>query len=247
MSIAAAVTSKSKSKFVIPCAGKMFRSSIQDNDKALCFLVNKGYFETEDLTSMLDLVDDANRFDEVILVGEIEKVRLAKSKKIVYRQRIFTKSLNKLCSICKVLGVRIDLSPQFKVTINSIMNCRDDLPFLERYAKRFNETIDVWLTHCCVVELFYYFKSRGIATNMEWMVERFLRGREDYLYRAPFLVSSYDIKSHSSSVFLGFEAKDRRLYRDDVTGLELLKYGYTKNNVEADAKGVCCREDSQSV
>ena len=237
MSISAAITSKSTNRFVIPCAGKMFRSSIADNDKALCFVVNKGYFETEDLQSMLNLIDDANRFDEVILVGSIEKVRLSKTKRIVYRQRIFTKSLNKLCNICAVTGVRVDLSPQFRVTINNIMNCRDDLPFLERYAKRFNETIDEWLTHCCIVELFYYFQSRSIATNMSWMVGKFLDGRENYLYRAPFLVSSYNIEKHSSSVFLGFEATDRRLYRDDVTGVQLLKYGYTKKNVEFDAKG----------
>lgn len=231
-----AVTSRSTSKFVIPCAGKMFRSSIKDGDKALCFLINKGYFETSTLDDMLALVDDANKFDEVVLVGDIEKVRLAKTMSIVYRQRIFTKSLNKLCGICSVLGVRVELARQFRVTINNIMNCRDDLPYLERYAKRFGETIDEWLTHCCIVELFYYFKSRGISTNMEWMVGRYLDGRENYLYRAPFLVSSYDIKTHSSSVFLGFEAKDRRLYRDDVTGVQLLKYGYTANNVELDKK-----------
>lgn len=236
MSITAAVTEKSTSKFVIPCAGKMFRSSIEGNDKALCFLINKGYFETVNLNDMLDLVDDANKFDEVILVGSIEKVRLQKSKQIVYRQRIFTKSLHKLSGICEVLGVRVMLSPQFRVTINNVMNCRDELPFLERYARRFNETIDEWLTHCCIVELFYYFKSRGIATNMEWMVNRYLSNRENYLYRAPFLVSSYDIANHRSSVFLGFEAEDRRLYRDDVTGVQLLKYGYTQNNVESDKK-----------
>lgn len=237
MSITSAITSNTTSRFVIPCTGKMFRSSIKDGDKALCFLVNKGWFETETLDDMLDLVDDANKFDEVILVGEIEKVRLARSRTIVYRQRIFTKSLNKLSSICQVLGVRVDLAPQFRVAINSVMNCRDDLPYLERYARRFNETIDEWLTHCCIVELFYYFQSRGIDTNMEWMVERYLNGRENYLYRAPFLVSSYDIKKHRSSVFLGFEATDRRTFRDDVTGVELLKYGYTKHNVEADVKG----------
>lgn len=237
MSIGEAITSKSTSRFVIPCSGKMFRSDIEGGDKALCFVINKGFFETEDLQSMLNLIDDANRFDEVILVGNTEKVRLTKTRRVVYRQRIFTKSLNKLCNICSVLGVRVDLSPQFRVTINNIMNCRDELPFLERYAKRFNETIDEWLTHCCIVELFYYFQSRGISTNMSWRVGKYLDKRENYLYRAPFLVSSYDIESHRSSVFLGFEATDRRLYRDDVTGVQLLKYGYTKNNVEADAKG----------
>lgn len=237
MSITSAVTSASTSKFVIPCAGKMFRSSIKDGDKALCFLVNKGWFETETLEDMLDLVDDANRFDEVILVGDIEKVRLRKTKNIVYRQRIFTKSLNKLSGICEVLGVRIELLNGFHISVNNIMNCRNDLPYLERYAKRFNQTIDEWLTRCFVVELYYYFQSRGIANNMGWMVEKYLDGMIDYLYRAPFLVASYDIKNHSSSLFLGFKAEDPRLYQDDVTGVELLKYGYTENNVAADVKG----------
>lgn len=65
----------------------------------------------------------------------------------------------------------------------------------------------------------------------------FLRGRINYLYRAPFLISSYNIDAKSSGIFLGFKAEDKRLYEDDVTGVELLKYGYTQKNIEADIKG----------
>lgn len=237
MSITAAVSSRSTSKFVIPCTGKMFRSSVGGNDKALCFLINKGYFETDDLSAMLDIVDDVNRVDELVLVGGIEKIRLYKSKSFVYRQRIFTKNLSKLCGVCRLLGVRVEVSKQFHVTINNIMNCRDDLPFLERYARRFNQSIDEWLTRCCVIELYYYFQSNNISTNMQWMVDKYLNGQQGYLHRAPFLVSSYDIKNHSSSVFLGFEGADSRLYLDGATGTQLLKYGFTQNNVEADVKG----------
>lgn len=237
MSITTAMTSMSKSRFVIPCAGKMFRSSISDKNKALCFLINKGYFETETLVDMLAIIEDADKFDDIILVGDIEKIRLKKTGKIVYRQRIFTKSLNMLGAICKILGVRVELTLDFEITINNIMNCRDDLPYLERYARRFNETIDEWLTHCCVIELYYFFQSIGIYTNMEWKVNKYLLDKEDYLYRAPFLISSYNIDKHSSSVFLGFDAKDKRLYLDDVSGIDLIDYGYTSKNVELDKKG----------
>lgn len=242
MSITAAVTERSTSRFVIPCAGKMFRSSIEGGDKALCFLINKGYFETKQLPEMLEIIDAVSQFDDLILVGEVEKVRLNRTRQIVYRQRIFTKSLNRLCAVCEINGVRVNLASQFKVTINNIMNCREELPYLERYAKQFGETIDEWLTHCCIIELHNYFQSRNIATNMGSFVNRYLDGRVAYLHRAPFLISSYNISKHSSSVFLGFEAKDKRLYADEVTGIDLLKYGYTRNNVEADVKAGLMRK-----
>lgn len=68
-------------------------------------------------------------------------------------------------------------------------------------------------------------------------VNNYLRGRVNYLYRAPFLISSYSIDTKSSGIFLGFVVEDKRLYKDDVTGVELLKYGYTQQNVEADIRG----------
>ena len=38
MSILNAIAVKGTNKFVVPCAGKMFRSSISKDDKALCFV-----------------------------------------------------------------------------------------------------------------------------------------------------------------------------------------------------------------
>ena len=109
--------------------------------------------------------------------------------------------------------------------------------YLERYAKRFDESIDEWLTHCCTIELYYLLKSLNMYSDLSKRVNIYLRGRVNYLYRAPFLISSYSIDTKSSGIFLGFVAEDKRLYKDDVTGVDLLKYGYTQKNVEADIKG----------
>ena len=74
MSILNAIAVKGTNKFVVPCAGKMFRSSISKDDKALCFVINKGYFETTDLISMLSILDYTTKVNDIVLVGKIEKV-----------------------------------------------------------------------------------------------------------------------------------------------------------------------------
>lgn len=237
MSILNAIAVKGTNKFVVPCAGKMFRSSISKDDKALCFVINKGYFETTDLISMLSILDYTTKVNDIVLVGKIEKVRLRTSKIIVYRQRVFFKNLRIFLNFCKVQGIRFELAQDFHISINNIMNCREDLIYLERYAKRFDESIDEWLTHCCTVELYYLLKSLNMYSDLSKRVNIYLRGRVNYLYRAPFLISSYSIDTKSSGIFLGFVAEDKRLYKDDVTGVDLLKYGYTQKNVEADIKG----------
>lgn len=237
MSILNAIAIKGTNKFVVPCAGKMFRSSISKDDKALCFVINKGYFETTDLISMLSILDYTTKVNDIVLVGKIEKVRLRTSKIIVYRQRVFFKNLRIFLNFCRVQGIRFELAQDFHISINNIMNCREDLIYLERYAKRFDESIDEWLTHCCTIELYYLLKSLNMYSDLSKRVNIYLRGRVNYLYRAPFLISSYSIDTKSSGIFLGFVAEDKRLYKDDVTGVDLLKYGYTQKNVEADIKG----------
>lgn len=237
MSILNAIAVKGTNKFVVPCAGKMFRSSISKDDKTLCFVINKGYFETTDLISMLSILDYTTKVNDIVLVGKIEKVRLRTSKIIVYRQRVFFKNLRIFLNFCKVQGIRFELAQDFHISINNIMNCREDLIYLERYAKRFDESIDEWLTHCCTIELYYLLKSLNMYSDLSKRVNIYLRGRVNYLYRAPFLISSYSIDTKSSGIFLGFVAEDKRLYKDDVTGVDLLKYGYTQKNVEADIKG----------
>ena len=234
MSVLSAISKTGTNKFIVPCAGKMFHSSISKKDSALCFVLNKGYFETQDIVSMTSILDDVASIKEFILVGGVDKV--CQNGIIYYRQRVFFKSLGKLLQFCRSFGLRFELSEDFRISINSILNCVDDLIFLERYAKRFDETIDTWLTHCCVIELHYYIRSLGLYSTLEEKVNTYLKGREDYLGRAPFLISSYSIDNKNSGIFLGFDIEDTRLYRNCKSNKDLLRLGFTKKGILKDLK-----------
>lgn len=232
MSISNKMSSINTNRFIVPCAGKMFKSSISGGDKALCYVLNKGYFETLDLENMLYIVDDAIQNKDFILVGKIEKVQT--KTVIVYRQRLFFKSLHGLLLLCKRYGIAFEVLDSFQIDINNTMNVTSELKYLEHYAKRFNETIDKWLTNTCLIELYFYIKSLGIETHLERRVHRFLKQKIDYLDRAPFLISSYNITNKTSGIFLNYNPLDSRLFDEVSTGLELLKIGYTDNNVKKD-------------
>lgn len=246
MSIAKFIDKMSYNKFVIPCAGKMFRSNITSKDKALCFCINKGYFETNNLMSMLNILDYLNEQSDIfIIVGNVEKVILTKNKNIVYRQRLFFKNLEELFLLCKKYGLTIDFPSTFHISINSVLNCKDDLKYLERYASMHNETIDKWLTNCCLIHVNNYLKDLNINTSLDRRVERALINKRGYLDRAPFLISSYNIDLKSSSIYLRDLENDERLYSYNIDDKLSIIYGYTTSNIKKDKKEGVFDEDKK--
>ena len=208
--------------------GKMFKSRVSRGNKALCFVVNKGYFELDDLRSMLAIVDDLDDFDNIKLVGGIEKVTLD-SDNVVYRQRVFFKSLTEMLSNCKRYGVLIKVPEGFSVGINCILNCTDDLPFLERYAFNLGESIDNWLTTSCKIHLLELAKSVGVDINLSDNDFKSVRNK-GYLNRAPFLICSYNIDKKESGIFL-----HKSDYYSNVSDIcNLASYGYTDLVVRKD-------------
>lgn len=234
MSISNAMANVSDNKLVIPCAGKMFKSSIENDDKALCFILNKGYIETDSIDSILNILDEFSNIKEIILVGNIEKVRLKESKTIVYRQRIFFKSLRKMLNTCRLLALKFEVTDDFWISINNIINCRDDLVYLERYAVKFAKTIDEWLTNCCIIQLYYLMRSMNINSNLLKRVNTTLHNNQGYLQRSPFLSASYSIDDKKSGIFLNFDVGDKCLLNG--TSKLTLKSGYTDRNVEKDIR-----------
>lgn len=237
MSITRAVQAKGRNKLVIPSAGKMFKSNISKSDRALCFCINKGYFESESLSELLCLLDDCDSYSSIIVVGKTEKVRLSGSRTIVYRQRVFFKSLIDILNICKLNGFRFDLSNSFRISINNVLNCVEDLVYLEVLAARFGETIDTWLTNCCIIHLSHLLLSMDMYSNIIKYSTRILHGKEGYLDRAPFLISSYSIDNSTSGLFLGHDIEDKRLYSMTIEDKEKLVYGFTDSNIASDIKG----------
>lgn len=237
MSIARELAKTEDMLFVIPCAGKMFKSSISKTNKALCFTINKGYFQTKTLQQMLDILDVIKDIgsDTVVFVGRIDKVRKTDGT-IVYRQRVFTHSLITLFKFCKKLGVAVFIPSEFEITINNVLNVKSELKYLERYAKQFNQSITTYLTNTCILQIYNLLLYLNMYSDIFITADKILHGKTGYMMRAPFLVGRYSIDSKSSSVYVNRQITCKEAYfglDGDVTTLD---YGYTDENIALDIK-----------
>lgn len=220
-------------KFVVPFPGKMFFSNLNKTDKALCFCLNKGYFEYTQLPELLIVLDEIEELDYVVKVGAIDKI-LLKTGKIIYRQRVFIKNLLKFISLCKFRTITFEIPKDFRVTINSCMNCLDELKYLERYAKRFNETIDTWLTNCFIIHIYYILEYMELYNNLGVKVDSILSGKQGYLDRAPLLISRYSIDDSTSCIFKNLTLNDKRIYSEATTIDTFDNHGYTTATLARD-------------
>lgn len=236
MSILSSIVDKD-SKIVIPCSGKMFRSTLEGKNQALAYCLNKGYLDFADLNNLLEVLDQLKTSDNFVLVGDTERV--LSNKKVSYRQRIFFKSLNKLIEVCKRNGVIIEIAEDFRININNVLNCLDELVFLERYARRFSQDIDTYLTHTCLVRLNNIFRQGSVGFNLNRNIDELLEDKLGYLDRAPFVISDYSISEKTSSIFLETYVDDIRLYSSRVNVNNSIDFGYTSDNVKEDIGKRC--------
>lgn len=216
------------SKFIIPCTGKMFHSSMSRKDKALCHCLNKGYIETSSREQMGYLVDDLLMTDWAILVGNVDAVRL-KTNVVRYRQRLFFRSVVRLVEFCKRNGVLIDFTKDFRVNINSVLFCAEDLRYLERYARSFDRSIDSYLTETCIVQLSFILRDKNVDSPVHERANNILNGKVGYLDRAPMMVGTYNIEKHTSSVYIPNRV-------DDIRAVSKEKWGYVDSIVADDRK-----------
>lgn len=239
MSISRAIATRTNNKFVVPCAGKMFRSNVTDKNKALCFVLNKGYIQTDTLEEMKKFKSGIKeKYETIFSVGNIDKVILAKSGKIVYRQRFFFKNFKIMLDACKYYGLTFEICEKFEITINNVINCNEDLKYLEFYAKKFNETITEYLTNTCLIYVKDFLRVNDVYNNIHMDIDKFLEGKRSYLERAPFLIVSYSIDKKESGIFiLDKNFKDNRKFDVEKNHtVDFVDYGFTENNVQKDLK-----------
>lgn len=236
MSILGSIVDKNN-RMIIPCSGKMFRSTLEGKNQALAYCLNKGYLDFADLADLLSVLDYLKSSDSFVLVGSIEKV--LSGDKLTYRQRIFFKSLNKLIEVCKRNGIVIEVSKDFRININNVLNCLDELVYLERYARQFSQDIDTYLTNTCLVRLNNIFKQGSVKYELNRDIDDLLIDKYGYLDRAPFVISDYNIASNTSGIFLEAYVDDMRLYSGKVNVNNSIVFGYTTNNVQEDIEKRC--------
>lgn len=228
-------------KFVIPTAGKCFKSKIAKKDKALLLVLNKGYVEADDIETCyyVSTFLESHKSSLFVLCGNIEKIKLSKSEKIVYRQRVYFKSLATLLKVLRELNSSVIIDKNFKITTNTLLHCVSDLPYLERYAKRLKLDVDTWLT--CVCKILIYEACNKLdmldKINLTDEVYNIPTTESGFLDRAPMLCGSYSVISHTSSVFRVEDTSNKKLYSTSVReSLGVLSYGYTDRNVRKDKK-----------
>lgn len=234
-------------KFVIPNPGKCFKSRISKRDKVLLLVLNKGYIEAEslDVCYYVTAFLDSHKNSFFIPIGNIEKVRLSRTKKVVYRQRIYFKSFATLLKVLKELKASIIIDKSFEVTTNTLMNVINDLPILERYARDVKTDVNTWLTNVCKILIYESCKKLNMTDmiNLTSSVYQVPKGTGGYLNRAPLLCGSYSVINHTSSVFRVEDLTNETLYDNSIfdkkiTGdvKTLLDYGYTDFNIKKDIK-----------
>lgn len=198
------VMHESKISFVIPIAGKMRQSRIGKNDKALCFSLDRGYIESRSydacvITSrFLDLTLKSN----FILIGKVDKV-LLKSGEVVYRQRVYFTSIATLVKISANFGIDIIITDSFKVGISQISRCVDWVSDLEMYSKNLLSdglSLDMWLTYCCIVQLYILCEEESVRLVLPKPIESYLV--DGLLVRAPYICGSFSQDGRGSTVVI---------------------------------------------
>lgn len=239
MSILNSLTNE-KDKFVIPRPGKMFRSTLAKKSQALAFCLNKGYFEFEQLSDLYIVIEQLKDSKTFVLVGEIDKIVMIDGS-YRYRQRIFFKSLLELIDCCRKNVLTIEISEEFNFNINSVMNCLDELVYLERYSNNFSQDINEYLKYTCICRLYLVFEASRINYNLNCDIDSILENKFGYLDRAPFVISSYNIDDKMSSIFLDDGIDDIRLYSMRVDKLNSILFGYTSETIKIDINKGCFR------
>ena len=222
-------------RFKVPVAGKMINTSLKNRDTACCFVINKGYIESDTLADMLDVLDSIMDDKDYIFVGSLSKVRLKGSGSIVYRQRLFFKSLLKLMELCKQEQMDFIITEDFTIGISGVLNCISEIPYFGKYALKHGETVEDWLTNCCKIHIYnlMYELNLPVRSDFQADMDKILADKRQYIWRSPFLLKYYDPATKTSTLYLERYMLDGRADNDKVFQTS---EGYTKNNVKKDIK-----------
>ena len=234
MSITSKLRDTSIYRFVIPRAGKMFITNIARDNRALAFTINKGYFETDTLDDLLDIMENCN-LEGFKFIGNVDKVDTGTS--VVYRQRIYFNNFKDMIAFSKRFGVKTIIPDSFNIEIDCVTNILSTIPVIEKYAKAQNELIHTWLTNTLIVNLHFLLEYTELDSNLNDKVDAILKNRKGYMDRAPFLFSHYDINTNNSAIFLHLQnCLDERVFTIQIHTSDI-NFGFTTKNIKADRKG----------
>ncbi len=223
-------------KLVIPHASNMHWSNVAKDNQALCFIVSRGYVETDTLFEMLKLQESLEAEEGIFkLVGNIDKI-LLDNEDIVYRQRVYFSDIKRMFEVCCKHSLGVEIPTDFHIPMESLISCMEVLPELKKYARQQGETVNTYLVNTCIIHIHCLLKSLGMYSGLRDYVADALEGKYGYMDRAPFLLGNYSFEHKTSTVLLETNLKDTHLYSMPIKERSNLVYGYTTHNVLVDKR-----------
>ena len=232
MSIAKLIAESNKNdRFMLSFVTNIINTNITKNNRALCFVVNLGYIETDNTDSINEICSGDCPFE---VLGDIEE-GYNKDGSVVYRQKAKFSSLVEVIKHMKVNGISIGVSDNFSVRSETLINIAEVLKYIKAYNPDSNSVID-YMNNCCIIQLHCLIKSLGADSLLDDMVNEILKDHQGYLNRSLFLISSYNIENKMFGFFLPSVVDDERLYTIEIKDKKDFIYGFTSKNVRADKK-----------
>ena len=240
--------------FIIPQISSLEYSNISKTDKALCYVLDRGFIEAESLKScyLMSTFLCSTLSNKFFKVGSIDKVKL-KTQKTVFRQRIYFTDLSLLLSILSNFSIDLIIPKSFRVRISNFVNCNECIPNLTKYLKKkgyTNYSLDSWLTDSCIIQLFILCKLDNVNLSLYKSLSKIYK--KGLLVRAPYICGDFSlIKKRSSLVVLPSDIVKNNTYDGILsnTGLSssytikhnnksVPMFGYTLRNVKHDKGGL---------
>lgn len=231
MSVSNMLMQDTVDKLVLPVLGRLIYVPMDSGvfpNSGLAFTLNKGYFEMENLDILLYLLDYCKDSDLGIkLVGSTNKVHLS-SGRIVYRQRVYFDDISKVIGVCKAFALQVHISSKLQVTLDNVTKCLKDIPCLEAYANKFNESVDTYLLWGFKIQLDKLLTGEGVTSTWSSEISQHLKNKKGYLDRMPYLVRHYDADSNPE-LFKIVDTSDIRLFTTK-------DWGYTTRHKASDIR-----------
>lgn len=194
----------------LPTPAKVLQVGIGNEDYTLGFVIDKGYIETEDLELMTLILNALGSFENIKLVGSVERIVYKDKGLTHYRQRIFFHKIDEVVKVCGDFGLYIFIPDECQLKVHHILGIKQkDMLSLDRYAHKNDLTIDEWLNLTFLYQLYLYFEEKYagvLTTNTLRCCEHYLQSirKEEmipqltdldimytYLYNAPYFITEY--------------------------------------------------------
>ena len=210
---------------------------LNDTVKALCYGITRGYFETNTLADMLEIIDALKDLG-VTLVFNVDKVKVADTR-VVYRQRVFFTKFDKILDVCVKYNCNINCVDDIALSEPCYRFLDKDMPYLIKYADKLNMDVETWLVLVFKYYCTVYLQAKHIEhlSLIDDSCREELVGVKGLLDRAPYFLSVCDIKNKHFVVLQHFDVCNEQLYTIIENGTtSMFSYGFTNLNVMADKK-----------